>query len=173
MRGEAILFSNGERHETRQNGRWKDWALRAVAQGSLRDRYREQLGRLLPRPAVKRSPQRRTERRPSLVAPGKPLGPLALAPEEAAKYRAAKSGSSGPGLAALTSGPPAASVADPIIAIEITDIETFEEQDPTGRRAMERQFMPPPESNSPRGSMATETAQVIDFSSIRGDSSRR
>src|ERR1700736_3692225 len=100
MRGEAILFSNGERHETRQNGRWKDWALRAVAQGSLRDRYREQLGRLLPRPAVKRSPQRRTERRPSLVAPGKPLGPLALAPQEAAKYRAAKSGSSEPGLAA-------------------------------------------------------------------------
>ena len=73
----------------------------------------------------------------------------------------------------LTSGPPAASVADPIIAIEITDIEAFEEQDPTGRRAMERQFMPPPESNSPRGSTATETAQVIDFSSIREDSSRR
>src|ERR1700738_4896720 len=100
MRGEAILFSNGERHETRQNGRWKDWALRAVAQGSLRDLYREQLGRLLPRPAVKRSPQRRTERRPSLVAPGKPLGPLALAPQEAAKYRAEKSRSSVPGLAA-------------------------------------------------------------------------
>jgi hypothetical protein len=66
-----------------------------------------------------------------------------------------------------------ASAADPIIAIEITDIETFEEQDPTGRRAMERQFMPPPESVAPRGSTAAETAQVIDFSSGRGDSLRR
>ena len=73
----------------------------------------------------------------------------------------------------LTDRPRTASAANPIIAIEITDAETFEEQDPTGRRAMERQFIPPPESNSPRGSMATETAQVIDFSSIRGDSCRR
>jgi hypothetical protein len=76
-------------------------------------------------------------------------------------------------LQSLVDGPGMATAADPIIAIEITDIETFEEQDPTGRRAMERQFIPPPESNSPRGSTATETAQVIDFSSIRGDSCRR
>jgi hypothetical protein len=76
-------------------------------------------------------------------------------------------------LQSLVDGPGMATAADPIIAIEITDIETFEEQDPTGRRAMERQFIPPPESNSPRGSTATETAQVIDFSSIRAESSRR
>ena len=72
----------------------------------------------------------------------------------------------------LTDGPRTASAANPIIAIEITDAETFEEQDPTGRRAMERQFMPPPENQSPIGSTATETAQVIDFSSSRGGSSR-
>ena len=76
-------------------------------------------------------------------------------------------------LQSLTDGPGMASAANPIIAIEITDIETFEEQDPTGRRAMERQFMSPPESRAARASMATETAQVIDFSSSRRDSSRR
>lgn len=76
-------------------------------------------------------------------------------------------------LQTLMDGPGTASAANPIIAIEITDIETFEEQDPTGRRAMERQFMPPPESQLARGPTATETAQVIDFSSSRGGSSRR
>src|ERR1700751_5019344 len=73
----------------------------------------------------------------------------------------------------LMDGPGTASAANPIIAIEITDIEIFEAQDPTGRRAMERQYMPPPERNSPSGSTATETAQVIDFTSSRGGSSRR
>jgi hypothetical protein len=73
----------------------------------------------------------------------------------------------------LPNGSRTASPANPIIAIEITDTEIFEEQDPTGRPAMERQFMPPPEIGSPRGSTATETAQVIDFFSIRGDSSGR
>jgi hypothetical protein len=76
-------------------------------------------------------------------------------------------------LQCLTGAPRTASAINPIVAIEITDAETFEEQDPTGRPAMERQFMPPPEIGSPRGSTATETAQVIDFSSIRGDSSGR
>ena len=76
-------------------------------------------------------------------------------------------------LQSLVDGPGMATAANPIIAIEITDIGTFEEQDPTGRRAMERQFMSPPESRAARGSMATETAQVIDFSSSRSDSSRR
>ena len=76
-------------------------------------------------------------------------------------------------LQTLTDGSRTASAANPIIAIEITDIEIFEEQDPTGRRAMERQFMPASEIPSSRGSPAAETAQVIDFSSIRGDSSRR
>jgi hypothetical protein len=76
-------------------------------------------------------------------------------------------------LQALTDSSRMASAANPITAIEVTDIETFEEQDPTGRRAMERQFMPPPEIGSPRGSTAMETAQVIDFSSGRGGSSRR
>jgi hypothetical protein len=76
-------------------------------------------------------------------------------------------------LRSLTGAPRTASAANPIIAIEITDTETFEEQDPTGRRAMERQFMPPPESQPQRDSMATKTAQVIDFSSSRGDSSRK
>jgi len=69
-------------------------------------------------------------------------------------------------LQTLADGSRTASAANPIIAIEITDIEIFEERDPTGRRAMERQFMPPPEIGSPCGS-GTETAQVIDFSSRR------
>jgi hypothetical protein len=69
-------------------------------------------------------------------------------------------------LRALTDGSRTTSAANPIVAIEITDIGIFEEQDPTGRRAMERQFMPPPEIASPCGS-GTETAHVIDFSSRR------
>ena len=73
----------------------------------------------------------------------------------------------------LTDIPRTASAANPIIAIEITDTEIFEEQDPTGRRTMERQFMSPPASEPQRNSTATKTAQVIEFSSGRGDSSRR
>jgi hypothetical protein len=76
-------------------------------------------------------------------------------------------------LQSVTGAPRVAGAANPIIAIEITDTETFEEQDPTGRRAMERQFMPPPESEPARDSTATNTAQVIDFSSARGDSWRK
>jgi hypothetical protein len=77
-------------------------------------------------------------------------------------------------LQTLADSPQTASTANPIIAIEITDIEAFEEQDPTGRRTMARQFMPAPENQSPRGSTGAETALVIDFSfSSRGGSSRR
>jgi hypothetical protein len=76
-------------------------------------------------------------------------------------------------LQSLTGGTQAASAADPIIAIEITDIEILEEQDPTGRRAMERQFMPSPEIRSPCDSPAAETAQVIEFTSDRSHPPRR
>ena len=73
----------------------------------------------------------------------------------------------------LTSGPPAASVADPIIAIEITDTEIFEEQDPQVGVRWRGSLMSPPASEPQRNSTATKTAQVIDFSSGRGDSSRK
>jgi hypothetical protein len=76
-------------------------------------------------------------------------------------------------LQSLTSIPQRASAANPIIAIEITDTGIFEEQDPTGRRAMERQFMSPPDSDPPRDPTATKTAQLIEFSSCRGASSRK
>jgi hypothetical protein len=51
-----------------------------------------------------------------------------------------------------------------IVAIDITDIQPLEERDPTGRRAMERQFMTPPQDAIEADSTATtETAQVIGF----------
>jgi hypothetical protein len=57
---------------------------------------------------------------------------------------------------------------NPIVAIDITDIESFEERDPTGRRAMERQFMPPPEAGLQQDTTeSTETAEVIDFSTAK------
>jgi hypothetical protein len=65
--------------------------------------------------------------------------------------------------------PRTASAGNPIVAIEITDIETVEEEDPTGRRAMEREFTLPPDNKLPSGSRATESALVIDFPSSRGD----
>lgn len=52
---------------------------------------------------------------------------------------------------------------DPIIAIEIDDIETLEELDPTGRRAMELQIIQPPEFHPPSNNSAAEAGQVIDF----------
>jgi hypothetical protein len=76
-------------------------------------------------------------------------------------------------LQCLTEAPRTASAINPIIAIEITDAETFEEQDPTRRRTMERQSMPPPASEPPRDWTATKTAQVIDFPSNTRDSSRK
>jgi hypothetical protein len=67
-----------------------------------------------------------------------------------------------------------AATADPIVAIEITDMATREQHDPTGRRAMERQFVPPPDIALPSDNAAPgETAQVIDFSPHKGDAPRK
>lgn len=65
--------------------------------------------------------------------------------------------------------------ADPIVAIDITDMRPLEERDPTGRRAMDRQFMTPPRDAIEADSTATaETAQVIGFvRPIRNDPSKR
>jgi hypothetical protein len=52
---------------------------------------------------------------------------------------------------------------DPIIAIEIEDIDTLEELDPTGRRAMERQFLRPAEIQTPSDGATAKAGQVIDF----------
>ena len=49
--------------------------------------------------------------------------------------------------------------ANPIVAIEITDMQPREERDPTGRRAMEQQFVTPPQD----AAATRETAQVIGF----------
>ena len=63
---------------------------------------------------------------------------------------------------------------NPIVAIDITDIESLEERDPTGRRAMERQFMRPLEkARKPDGPALGGTAQVIDFAFHKGDSACR
>ncbi|MFH0298955.1 hypothetical protein AAFX91_17245 [Bradyrhizobium sp. 31Argb] len=54
---------------------------------------------------------------------------------------------------------------DQIVAIDITDTERLEEQDPTGRHAMARQFSELPEDKIKRDApSATGAAQVIDFS---------
>jgi hypothetical protein len=54
---------------------------------------------------------------------------------------------------------------DQIVAIDITDTERLEEQDPTGRRAMARQFSELAESKIQRDApSAAGAAQVIDFS---------
>ena len=58
-----------------------------------------------------------------------------------------------------------ASAANPIIAIEVTDIERAEDHDPTGRRTMERQFAQTPGRESAQPT-ADETARVIDFPSV-------
>jgi hypothetical protein len=54
--------------------------------------------------------------------------------------------------------------ANSIVAIEITEIQPREEQDPTGRRAMEQQFVAPPQ-DATRADFAAApgTAQVIGF----------
>lgn len=59
-----------------------------------------------------------------------------------------------------------ASPANPIIAIEVTDIESVEEHDPTGWHAMHRQFALRPRNEAARQSTADETVRVIDFTSI-------
>lgn len=58
-----------------------------------------------------------------------------------------------------------ASAANPIIAIEVTDIENVEDHDPTGRRTMERQFALSPSKEDVR-TRTDETVRVIDFRSI-------
>jgi hypothetical protein len=62
--------------------------------------------------------------------------------------------------------------ANPIAAIDITDIESFEEYDPTGQRAIERHFMSPADDRLLNDTARAETAQVIDFSPPR-DAPRR
>jgi hypothetical protein len=65
--------------------------------------------------------------------------------------------------------------ANPIFAIDITDMQPLEERDPTGRRAMERQFVTMPQNAIEADSPATvETAQVIGFvRSNKDESSKR
>jgi len=65
--------------------------------------------------------------------------------------------------------------ANPIVAIEITDMQPREERDPTGRRAMEQQFVTPPQDAIEADSAATpETARVIGFvRPNRDESSKR
>lgn len=54
--------------------------------------------------------------------------------------------------------------ADPIVAIDITDMPPLEQRDPTGRRAMERQFVTPSrDAIETDTAAAPETAQVIGF----------
>jgi len=68
----------------------------------------------------------------------------------------------------------AGDASNPIVAIEVTDIEAFEERDPTGRRAMERQFISPPDATLLQDTTtSTETAQVIDFSTANKEGSPR
>src|ERR1700752_4887068 len=53
--------------------------------------------------------------------------------------------------------------ADSIVAIDITCMQPREERDPTGRRVMERQFVPPSQDSIEADSAAPATAQVIGF----------
>jgi hypothetical protein len=63
---------------------------------------------------------------------------------------------------------------NPIVAIDITDMLPREERDPTGRRAMERQFMTPPQDAIEAEQAATsETAQIIGFVRPNGDGSSK
>ena len=62
-----------------------------------------------------------------------------------------------------------------IVAIEITDMRPREERDPTGRRAMEQQFVAPLQDEiEAEAAAAPETAQVIGFvRPNRDESSKR
>jgi hypothetical protein len=48
----------------------------------------------------------------------------------------------------FTDEPQTGDAANPIVALDITDVESFEALDPTGRRAMEQQFMNRPEAEA-------------------------
>lgn len=65
--------------------------------------------------------------------------------------------------------------ANPIVALDITDIESSEALDPTGRRAMERQFVNRSETEGGETKAAAkEGAQVISFvSTNKSDTSSR
>jgi len=53
---------------------------------------------------------------------------------------------------------------NPIVAIGVTDMQPREERDPTGRRAMEQQFVTPPQDAIEADQAATpETAQIVGF----------
>jgi hypothetical protein len=64
--------------------------------------------------------------------------------------------------------------ANPITAIYITDMQPLEERNPTGRRAMERQFMTPSQDAIEADSAATtEMAQAIGFVRPKKDGSSK
>lgn len=58
-----------------------------------------------------------------------------------------------------------ASATNPIIAIEVTDIESVEQLDPTGWHAMQRQFALPPRDEIVRQAAVDEIVRVIEFPS--------
>jgi hypothetical protein len=101
--------------------------LRAVTQGSLRDRHRRQLLNGALKDGHDWSLL--VKHWAHLRAPVKKLQKIPLACPEHSLV-----------LQSLTSVPRRASAANSIIAIEITDTEIFEEQDPKGRLTMERQL---------------------------------
>jgi hypothetical protein len=54
--------------------------------------------------------------------------------------------------------------ANPIVSLDIADMQHLEERDPTGRRSIERQLIAPPEVATENSSCSrTTTAQVIGF----------
>lgn len=64
--------------------------------------------------------------------------------------------------------------ADPIVAIDITDMKPREERDPTGRHTMEQQLVMPPQDAIEADSAATpETAHIIGFTRPNRDGSSK
>ena len=64
--------------------------------------------------------------------------------------------------------------ANPIVAIDIIEMRPLEERDPTGRRAMERQFVTPPRRAIEADSAGTaEMGQVIGFVRPNKDPAKR
>ncbi|QOZ37462.1 hypothetical protein [Bradyrhizobium sp. CCBAU 53421] len=62
----------------------------------------------------------------------------------------------------------------PIVAIDITDMQPLDERDPTGWRAMKRQFVTPSQEAVEADPTATaETAQVIGFARPNKDESSK
>ena len=59
-----------------------------------------------------------------------------------------------------------ASADNPIVAIEVTDIERAEQHDPTGWHVMQRQFALPPRNEAVQPPTVDESIRVIDFPSI-------